>query len=215
MVEIIDYGMRNPTQVLSGIVMGLVAALLWQRFHRIELPSWLAFFGGRRVVPIITAIVALLIGVLFGWLWAALGEWIPHAGEALTAIGPIGTGIDELINRLLIPLGLHHVLNTIERRQVQHTRAGADRRVRAGVPGALLRVVHRTDPLPGPPHARPRTRPSSGRPMWTPLRARNGAQPTKRAIQLRRIFFSRRDEKRPRLGKLVTAVFLGRAENSL
>ncbi|TDC06778.1 PTS sugar transporter subunit IIA [Nonomuraea longispora] len=112
-VEIINYGMQNPTQVLGGIVMGLVAALLWQRFHRIKLPSWLAFFGGRRFVPIVTAIVALLIGVLFGWLWPVLGEWIRHAGEALTAIGPIGTGIYGLINRLLIPLGLHHFANSV------------------------------------------------------------------------------------------------------
>ncbi|MGW4957148.1 PTS transporter subunit EIIC [Nonomuraea sp. NPDC004186] len=111
--EIINYGMQNPTKVLGGIVMGLVAALLWQRFHRIKLPSWLAFFGGRRFVPIITSIVALLLGVVFGWLWPVIGEWIRHAGEALAAIGPIGTGIYGLINRLLIPLGLHHFVNSV------------------------------------------------------------------------------------------------------
>lgn len=111
--EIINYGMQNPTKVLGGIVIGLVAALLWQRFHRIKLPSWLAFFGGRRFVPIITSIVALLIGVLFGWLWPVIGEWIRHAGEALTAIGPVGTGIYGLINRLLIPFGLHHFVNSV------------------------------------------------------------------------------------------------------
>ncbi|MET7329305.1 PTS transporter subunit EIIC [Nonomuraea sp. NPDC005650] len=111
--EIINYGMQNPTKVLGGIVMGLVAAMLWQRFHRIKLPSWLAFFGGRRFVPIITSIVALLIGVVFGWLWPVIGEWIRHAGEALAAIGPIGTGIYGLINRLLIPLGLHHFVNSV------------------------------------------------------------------------------------------------------
>ncbi|GAA3241772.1 PTS transporter subunit EIIC [Nonomuraea helvata] len=111
--EVIDYGMQNPTKVLGGIVMGLVTALLWQRFHRIKLPSWLAFFGGRRFVPIITSIMALVIGVLFGWLWPVIGEWIRHAGEALTSIGPIGTGIYGLVNRLLIPLGLHHFVNSV------------------------------------------------------------------------------------------------------
>ncbi|MFI7222262.1 PTS transporter subunit EIIC [Nonomuraea angiospora] len=111
--EIINYGMQNPTKVLGGIVMGLIAAVLWQRFHRIKLPSWLAFFGGRRFVPIITSIVALLIGVVFGWLWPVIGEWIRHAGEALAAIGPIGTGIYGLVNRLLIPLGLHHFVNSV------------------------------------------------------------------------------------------------------
>nr|WP_187414788.1 PTS transporter subunit EIIC [Nonomuraea sp. PA05] len=111
--EIVDNGVQNPTKVLGGIVIGLVTALLWQRFHRIKLPSWLAFFGGRRFVPIITSIVALLLGVAFGWLWPVIGEWIRHAGEALAAIGPIGTGIYGLINRLLIPLGLHHFVNSV------------------------------------------------------------------------------------------------------
>ncbi|MEV0591263.1 PTS transporter subunit EIIC [Nonomuraea cavernae] len=112
-VEIVNYGMQNPTKVLGGIMMGLVAALLWQRFHRIKLPSWLAFFGGRRFVPIVTAIVALLLGVLIGWVWPILGEWIGYAGEALTTLGPLGTGIYGLVNRLLIPLGLHHFVNSI------------------------------------------------------------------------------------------------------
>ncbi|MEU4228703.1 PTS transporter subunit EIIC [Nonomuraea sp. NPDC026600] len=111
--EIINYGMQNPTQVLGGIMIGLVTAMLWQRFHRIKLPSWLAFFGGRRFVPIITSIAALLLGVLIGWVWPILGEWIGHAGEALTTLGPLGTGIYGLINRLLIPLGLHHFVNSI------------------------------------------------------------------------------------------------------
>ncbi|MFI9553954.1 PTS transporter subunit EIIC [Nonomuraea endophytica] len=111
--EIIDYGLQNPTKVLGGIMMGLVAAMLWQRFYRIKLPSWLAFFGGRRFVPIITSIVALLLGVIVGWAWPLLGEWISHAGEGLANLGPLGAGIYGLINRLLIPLGLHHFVNSI------------------------------------------------------------------------------------------------------
>jgi len=112
-VEIINLGLQNPTKVLGGILMGLVAALLWQRFHRIKLPSWLAFFGGRRFVPIVTSFAALVLGVLIGWIWPILGEWIGQAGEALTTTGPLGTGLYGLINRLLIPLGLHHFVNSI------------------------------------------------------------------------------------------------------
>ncbi|WP_406673513.1 PTS transporter subunit EIIC [Nonomuraea sp. N2-4H] len=111
--EMINYGLQNPTRVLGGIVIGLLAALLWQRFHRVKLPAWLAFFGGRRFVPIVTSIAALLIGVLFGWLWPVIGEWIRHAGEALASVGPLGTGFYGLINRLLIPLGLHHFANSV------------------------------------------------------------------------------------------------------
>ncbi len=112
-VEVINYGIQNPTKVLGGILMGLVTALLWQRFHRIKLPSWLAFFGGRRFVPIVTSFVALVLGVLIGWLWPVLGEWIGQVGEALTTLGPLGTGLYGLINRLLVPLGLHHFVNSI------------------------------------------------------------------------------------------------------
>jgi PTS system N-acetylglucosamine-specific IIC component len=111
--EIIDYGIQNPTKVLGGIMIGLVAATLWQRFHRIKLPAWLAFFGGRRFVPIITSIAALILGVVIGWIWPILGEWISHAGEALTTLGPLGAGVYGLINRLLIPFGLHHFANSI------------------------------------------------------------------------------------------------------
>lgn len=111
--EIINYGMQNPTRVLGGILIGLVTAMLWQRFYRIKLPAWLAFFGGRRFVPIITSIVALVLGVLIGWLWPIFGEWIRSAGEALAGAGALGTGLYGLFNRLLIPLGLHHFVNSI------------------------------------------------------------------------------------------------------
>ncbi|MEU6997110.1 PTS transporter subunit EIIC [Nonomuraea sp. NPDC046570] len=111
--EIINYGLQNPTRVLGGILIGLVTALLWQRYHRIKLPTWLAFFGGRRFVPIVTSIVALVLGVLIGWIWPVLGEWIGHAGEALAGAGPLGTGLYGLFNRLLVPFGLHHFVNSI------------------------------------------------------------------------------------------------------
>jgi PTS system N-acetylglucosamine-specific IIC component len=58
----------NPTGVIGGIIIGVTAALLYQRFHRAKLVSWLAFFGGRRFVPIVTAFAALIIGIIFGWV---------------------------------------------------------------------------------------------------------------------------------------------------
>ncbi|GAA3131136.1 PTS transporter subunit EIIC [Nonomuraea salmonea] len=109
----LDLGAQNPTGVLGGIVIGLTAALLWQRFHRVKPPSWLAFFGGRRAVPIITAVAALLIGVAFGLVWRPIGDGLSHVGDWLSANGTAGTGIYGVANRLLIPIGLHHFLNTI------------------------------------------------------------------------------------------------------
>ncbi|WP_202901911.1 N-acetylglucosamine-specific PTS transporter subunit IIBC [Thermogemmatispora carboxidivorans] len=98
--------------VFSGIIMGLVSAGLYRRFHDIRLPDYLAFFGGKRFVPIITALVALVLGAIFGLIWPPIQGAINAVGQGIVALGPLGTGIYGLLNRLLIPFGLHHVLNT-------------------------------------------------------------------------------------------------------
>lgn len=98
--------------VLSGILIGLVSAGLYRRFYDIRLPDYLAFFGGKRFVPIITALVALILGAIFGLIWPSIQIGINAAGQGIVALGPVGTGIYGFLNRLLIPLGLHHVLNT-------------------------------------------------------------------------------------------------------
>ncbi|MBX5450643.1 MAG: PTS transporter subunit EIIC, partial [Thermogemmatispora sp.] len=98
--------------VFSGIIVGLVTAGLYRRFHDIRLPDYLAFFGGKRFVPIITALVTLVLGALFGLIWPPIQGAINAAGQGIVALGPIGTGLYGCLNRLLIPFGLHHVLNT-------------------------------------------------------------------------------------------------------
>src|SRR5436309_560653 len=97
--------------VLSGILVGLVSAGLYRRFHDIRLPDYLAFFGGKRFVPIITALVALILGAIFGLIWPPVQGVINAVGLGIVGLGPLGTGIYGFLNRLLIPLGLHHVLN--------------------------------------------------------------------------------------------------------
>ncbi|GGV09489.1 PTS sugar transporter subunit IIA [Actinomadura cremea] len=111
--ENVAYGLQNPTQVLGGIVVGIMVALLYQRFYRVKLPSWLAFFGGRRFVPIVSAGGALLLGVAFGFVWPALGGWINDFGDWLTGAGAVGAGLYGVANRLLLPFGLHHILNSL------------------------------------------------------------------------------------------------------
>ena len=98
--------------VLSGILIGLVSAGLYRRFHDIRLPDYLAFFGGRRFVPIITALVAVALGAIFGLIWPTVEIWINALGTGIVSLGALGTGIYGFLNRLLIPVGLHHVLNT-------------------------------------------------------------------------------------------------------
>ncbi|MFI7450863.1 PTS transporter subunit EIIC [Nonomuraea sp. NPDC049714] len=126
----LNLGAQNPTGVLGGILIGITAALLWERFYRVKLPSWLAFFGGRRFVPIITAVAALLLGVLFGLLWRPVADWLAGAGDWLSAHGTVGAGIYGVANRLLIPIGLHHVLNTIVWFTLPECRAGVDGAIR-------------------------------------------------------------------------------------
>ena len=97
--------------VLGGIVVGLLAAYLWQRYHRISLPPYLAFFGGRRFVPIITAGAALVISVLMSFVYPAFNSGLTHLGTWITNNDVIGGFVYGTLNRLLIPLGLHHILN--------------------------------------------------------------------------------------------------------
>ncbi|KAB2388087.1 PTS transporter subunit EIIC [Actinomadura montaniterrae] len=109
----IDFGAKNPTDVLGGILIGVVAALLYQRFYRVKLPTYLAFFGGRRFVPIVTALAALVLGVLIGFIWPVFGGWLTDFGNWITGAGAAGAGIYGVVNRLLLPFGLHHIPNSL------------------------------------------------------------------------------------------------------
>ena len=103
--ELINYG------VLGGIVTGLISAYLWQRYHRISLPPYLAFFGGRRFVPIITAFAMLAVSVLMNLVYPAFDAAITNLGDWVTDNSVLGGFVYGTLNRLLIPLGLHHILN--------------------------------------------------------------------------------------------------------
>ncbi|MFE5806874.1 MULTISPECIES: PTS transporter subunit EIIC [unclassified Streptomyces] len=103
----------NNPGVLGGIIMGLLAAVLWQRYHRTKLVDWLGFFNGRRLVPIIMAFVGVLAGVFFGVVWEPIGEVISNFGEWMTGLGAAGAGVFGAINRALIPIGMHQFVNTV------------------------------------------------------------------------------------------------------
>lgn len=100
-----------PYSVLSGVIVGLVTAVLWQRFHRIKLPQYLGFFGGRRFVPIINAVVLMILGVLFGLIFPAVDAGITNLGHWIMDAPLTGGAIYGVLNRLLIPVGLHQLLN--------------------------------------------------------------------------------------------------------
>jgi N-acetylglucosamine PTS system EIICBA or EIICB component len=98
--------------VLGGIIAGILAAWLYNRFHTIKLPDYLGFFGGRRFVPIVTAGAAIVLAFIFGYVWPFIQTGIDVLGHGLTGIGALGAAIYGVLNRLLIPLGLHHVINS-------------------------------------------------------------------------------------------------------
>jgi PTS system N-acetylglucosamine-specific IIC component len=105
--EMINFG------VLGGIVTGLIAAVLWQRFYRTKLPDYLGFFGGRRCVPIVTAVVMIFVGVVMSFLYPLFNSLLTSLAEGVNANTVIGGGIFGAANRLLIPLGLHHIINSV------------------------------------------------------------------------------------------------------
>ncbi|MCX5404965.1 PTS transporter subunit EIIC [Streptomyces sp. NBC_00335] len=98
--------------VLGGVVMGIVTALLYQKFYRTKLPDWAGFFGGRRLVPILSSFAGLVIGIVFGLIWPVLGKGIHGLGEWLVNSGSVGAGIFGVVNRALIPVGMHHLVNS-------------------------------------------------------------------------------------------------------
>ncbi|WP_447037715.1 PTS transporter subunit EIIC [Streptomyces sp. DSM 118878] len=108
-----DPAVYNNPGVLGGIIMGLLAAVLWQKYHRTKLVDWLGFFNGRRLVPIIMAFVGILVGVFFGVVWEPIGHGIENFAEWMTGLGAGGSALFGGINRALIPIGMHQFVNTI------------------------------------------------------------------------------------------------------
>ena len=95
--------------VFGGIIVGLGVAALHNRFHMIELPNALSFFGGSRFVPIISTVVYMFVGILMYFVWPVVQNGIYALGGLVTGSGYIGTLIFGIIKRALIPFGLHHV----------------------------------------------------------------------------------------------------------
>ncbi|MCF1628031.1 N-acetylglucosamine-specific PTS transporter subunit IIBC [Tetragenococcus koreensis] len=103
----------NNENVFVGIVAGLVAAALYNRFNNVKLPMALSFFSGKRSVPIVTAVVMSLISVVFIFVWPTVYTALVTFGEFISGLGALGAGLYGFFNRLLIPTGLHHALNNV------------------------------------------------------------------------------------------------------
>ncbi|WDT64960.1 N-acetylglucosamine-specific PTS transporter subunit IIBC [Companilactobacillus crustorum] len=115
----IKVGQVNPAfnaiagNVFIGIIAGLIAAALFDRFHETKLPMALSFFSGKRLVPILSTLVMLLISVVLLFVWPVLYDALISFGKFIVNLGWIGAGLFGFFNRLLIPTGLHQALNQV------------------------------------------------------------------------------------------------------
>lgn len=108
--SVVEFTYQNPG-VFGGIVIGLLSAYFWQRFHRTKLVDWLGFFNGRRLVPIIMAFVAILFASLCVWVWPPIGDALENFSDWLVGLGAWGAGVFGVANRALLVIGLHQFLN--------------------------------------------------------------------------------------------------------
>ena len=96
-----------------GILTGVIAAELYNRFSQVELHKALAFFSGRRLVPIVTSFVMILLAFVLMFVWPLIYDGLVAFGLMIKDMGAVGAGIYAFFNRLLIPVGLHHALNSV------------------------------------------------------------------------------------------------------
>ena len=99
--------------VLAGMISGILAAWLYNRYHNIKMPDFLGFFSGKRFVPIAASLSSVVLAGILGFAWPPIQAGIGAVGNWIIAAGTLGTFVYGTLNRLLIPLGLHHVLNSL------------------------------------------------------------------------------------------------------
>jgi PTS system N-acetylglucosamine-specific IIC component len=97
----------------AGILSGLIAGWAYNRFSDIRLPDYLAFFGGRRFVPIVCGLLGVVLALVFGFAWPVLERGMDGLSAGVLRLGPVGLFLYGLLNRLLIVTGLHHILNNL------------------------------------------------------------------------------------------------------
>ena len=96
-----------------GILVGILSAEVYNRFSHVELPKALSFFSGRRLVPILVSFLMILVAFILMYIWPLIFGGLVSFGEHIQKLGSVGAGIYAFFNRLLIPVGLHHALNSV------------------------------------------------------------------------------------------------------
>lgn len=109
----VDASFAQIGNVFIGIIAGLIAAALYNRFHETKLPMALSFFSGKRLVPIMAALVMLLVSVVLLFVWPPVYGALVTFAKFILNLGWVGAGLYGFFNRLLIPTGLHQALNSV------------------------------------------------------------------------------------------------------
>ena len=147
-----------------GILAGVIGSTCFNKFKAAKLPDWLAFFSGKRCVAIVTGVVSILVSVVMLFVWPIIFSGLVAIGNAVQQMGIVGVGVYTFLNRLLIPIGMHHALNnvfwfdTIGLGDLSHFWAGETSAdvtwslgmymagffpsMMFGIPGAALAMVH-------------------------------------------------------------------------
>lgn len=112
-IKEVPIAFQNTENAFIGILSGIVAAGCFNRFSTTQLPQGLSFFGGKRLVPIICSIIMLGISIVMLVVWPIIYKVLIVFGESIAGLGPLGAGIYAFFNRLLIPIGLHHAINSV------------------------------------------------------------------------------------------------------
>ncbi|UOQ46722.1 N-acetylglucosamine-specific PTS transporter subunit IIBC [Gracilibacillus caseinilyticus] len=103
----------NIENQFIGIISGILASVMYNRFSHVKLPDALAFFSGKRLVPIMTAVSSLIVAAILFFVWPFIYSGLVSFGKAIIDLDAIGAGLYGFFNRLLIPTGLHHALNSV------------------------------------------------------------------------------------------------------
>lgn len=109
----IGFDQMNNQNVFVGLLIGLIAAFCYNKFSATELPTALSFFSGKRLVPIMTAFLSVLLSLVLFFVWPFVYDGIVAFGKWIINFGPFGAFLYGVFNRLLIPTGLHHALNAV------------------------------------------------------------------------------------------------------
>jgi N-acetylglucosamine PTS system EIICBA or EIICB component len=109
----VDPAFEKIKNAFVGILSGVIASIMYNRFSHVKLPDALAFFSGKRLVPIMTAVSMLAISLILFFVWPVIYTALISFGKGISELGAAGAGLYGFFNRLLIPTGLHHALNQV------------------------------------------------------------------------------------------------------